>query len=94
MTEDIKLIKTPHNVIMENRSKVMITGVRDVDTFDEQTIVLVTDSGELTIRGARLHISRFNVETGEIALDGEIIALVYTNDKPQSGGGLLGRLFK
>ena len=93
MTEDIKSIKTPHNVIMENRSKVMITGVRDVDTFDDQTIVLVTDSGELTIRGARLHISRFNVETGEIAMDGEIIALVYTNDKPQSGG-LLGRLFK
>ena len=51
MTEDIKSIKTPHNVIMENRSKVMITGVRDVDTFDDQTIVLVTDSGELTIRG-------------------------------------------
>jgi len=94
MTEDIKSIKTPHNIIMENRSKVMITGVRDVDAFDEQTVVLVTDSGELTIRGAGLHISRFNVETGEIAMDGEIIALVYTNDKPQSSGSILGRLFK
>lgn len=93
MTEDIKSIKTPHNIIMENRSKIMITGVRDVDTFDEQTVVMLTDLGELSIRGSGLHISRFNVETGEIAMDGEIIALVYTNDKPQSGG-ILGRLFK
>ena len=94
MTEDIKSIKTSHNIIMENRAKVMITGVRDVDSFDEQTVVLVTDSGKLTIRGASLHISRFNVETGEIAIDGEIIALVYTNDKSQSGGSMFGRLFK
>ena len=40
-----------HNVIMEGRSKVSISGVTDVDCFDENTILIYTIMGELTIKG-------------------------------------------
>ncbi|MEG1886621.1 MAG: sporulation protein YabP [Oscillospiraceae bacterium] len=93
MPEDIK-IKTTQNVIMENRAKLMITGVRDVDSFDDQTVVMMTEMGELTIKGTNLRINKFIVETGEIAIDGEVIALVYTNDKSNSSGSIFSKLFK
>ena len=50
-------------------------------------------SGELTVRGSNLHISKLNVDTGELTMDGEIAALFY-NEEPKSGGGLFSRVFK
>ena len=40
-----------HNLILEDRSKLTLTGVTDVDCFDERMINLFTGLGELTIKG-------------------------------------------
>ena len=45
------------------------------------------------MRGGDLHISRFNVETGELNMEGRILALVYTDSQKQQGG-FFGRLFR
>ena len=88
-----RTIKLPHNIVMEDRKSLMITGVSDVDSFDDATIVVYTDMGELTVRGADLHIGKLNVETGELSITGQIIALGYTDDR-EKGGGFFSRLFK
>lgn len=49
-----------------------ITGVTDVESFDEQAVQLSTPLGELTIKGLGLHIGRIDVNTGELELEGEI----------------------
>ena len=90
--EEKRTVKLPHNIIMENRKKVMITGVSQVDSFDEQTVILDTDMGELTVKGSDLHISQLNVDTGELNINGNIYGLVYSNDNRQTG--FLARLFK
>lgn len=90
--EEKRTVKLPHNIIMENRKKVMITGISQVDSFDEQTIILDTDMGELTVKGSDLHISQLNVDTGELNITGNIYGLVYSNDNNRSG--FLARLFK
>ena len=41
----------PHNIIMEDRRRLTVTGVTDVDSFDEQTVVVYCETGELAIRG-------------------------------------------
>lgn len=92
--EEKRTIKTPHNVIMENRKSLMVTGVTDVDSFDEQTVVVYTDMGELTVRGSNLHIAKLNVDTGELSLTGTVYGLAYTDDRQRQGGGLFGRLFR
>lgn len=93
MADEKRTVKIPHNVILEDRSKLMVTGVSDVDSFDDQTVVILTEMGELTVRGGNLHISRFNQETGELNLDGNVFALVYTEDRKQQGS-FIGRLFR
>ena len=93
MVEEKKIIKLPHNVIIENRKNVMITGVNDIDSFDENVIVLFTEQGEMTIRGVNLHINKLSVDTGELTVEGLVSSIHYTDDHPSSGG-FFGRLFK
>ena len=51
MAEEKKAPAMPHNLILEDRRTLTVSGVSDVDSFDEQTVVVFTDMGELTVRG-------------------------------------------
>lgn len=86
-------IKAPHSLIVENRKTLTATGVSNVDSFDEDTIVAYTDLGELIIKGRGLHISKLNLETGEMNLTGEINSVSYT-DNQSANTGFLSKLFK
>ena len=83
-----------HNVIMENRSKVSISGVEDVDSFDEQTVVLFTSAGLLTVKGNDFHINKLNVDSGEVVLEGNIESLVYSENVGRETGGFFSKMFK
>ncbi|HEX3039778.1 MAG TPA: sporulation protein YabP [Caproiciproducens sp.] len=89
---DDKKQKVPHSLILENRRTLTATGVSNVDSFDDQTIVAYTDLGELTIRGSKLQINKLNIETGELNLNGEITSMSYSENRPASG--FFSRLFK
>ena len=93
MADEKKMMKVPHTLILENRKSLTATGVSDVDSFDEQTVVAYTEMGELTVKGRNLHISRLNVDTGELTLDGEILSMYYTDSQP-AGKGFFSKLFK
>lgn len=86
--------KMPHNIILEDRKMLSISGVEDIDSFDEQTIVLYTDYGELVIKGEGLHINKLNVDTGELSVEGNIHTLIYSDDQPKQKGGMFGKIFR
>ena len=60
------------NIILENRKKLTISGITDVDSFDEKAVCLYTQLGELTIQGSELQIDSMSVETGDMIIEGEI----------------------
>ena len=93
MMEEKKGLQMPHQLILEDRHALTVSGVSDVDSFDEMTVVVYTDMGELTVNGEGLHINRLNVETGELTLEGSIESLTYAEVHSRSGG-FFGRLFK
>lgn len=90
--EEQRTPKAPHSLILENRKTLTATGVSNVDSFDEQTVVAYTDLGELTVKGSKLHIEKLNTETGELTLSGEIISMFYAENQP--AGSFFSRLFK
>ncbi|MBW7573680.1 sporulation protein YabP [Caproiciproducens faecalis] len=92
MAEEKKSVKVPHSLILENRRALTATGVSNVDSFDEQTIVAYTDLGQLIIKGTKLQINKLNIETGELTLTGDISAMSYSEN--QLSGGFFSRLFK
>lgn len=89
-----KNIKQNQNLILENRKNLSISGITDVDSFDEKAICLYTQLGELTIQGRELHIDNMSVETGDMTITGDIWAVVYGDKERKSPLSALGRLFK
>lgn len=89
-----KNAKQNQNLILENRKNLSISGITDVDSFDEKAICLYTQLGELTIQGRELHIDNMSVETGDMTITGDIWAVVYGDKERKSPLTALGRLFK
>lgn len=71
---------TIHNLILENKEKLSITGVTDVDTFDEGKIILFTEDDTLVVEGEDLHIQKLDVANGEMIIEGRIYGVQYTGD--------------
>ncbi len=93
MQEEKKNVKLTHNLILKERKSLNVSGVLDVDSFDDSTVVAYTDMGELTVKGRDLHVSKINLDSGDLVLDGEISSLEYT-DNNQVEKGFFSRLFR
>ena len=92
--EEKPVIKKVHNIILENRKSLAVSGVSDVDSFDEQTVMLYTELGELTIHGSDLHLNQLNVETGDVSIEGNISSISYQDEPQRSQGGFMSKLFR
>ncbi|MBP0958198.1 MAG: YabP/YqfC family sporulation protein [Oscillospiraceae bacterium] len=79
---------------MENRSKVVITGVTDTDKFTENSVLLYTCMGELIIKGKGLRVTLLSVESGDMAVEGDIDSIIYGDSQVKSPLGFMGRLLK
>ncbi|HZJ78161.1 MAG TPA: sporulation protein YabP [Clostridia bacterium] len=88
-----KISAIPHNLILEDRRLLTVSGVSDVDSFDDQTVVVFTDKGELTVRGRDLHINKLSVEIGELLMEGQIVSLTYSDEQPKATG-FFGKVFR
>lgn len=82
----------PHMVILEGREKLSVSGVTDVQSFDEEQILLETVRGMMVIRGAGLHVERLQLEVGELSVLGEV-GLIEYDDSIQPRKGLFSKLF-
>lgn len=82
----------PHQLIMQERERLELTGVLDVDSFDDTVVTVYTSQGDLTVRGRGLHIHRLDVEGGSLSMEGQVDSLVYTVSAPR--GGFFSRLFR
>lgn len=81
-----------HSILLEEREKLRVTGVSDVQSFDEEQVLLETVRGMLVVRGQGLHVERLQLEAGELIIQGEVGLLEY-DDSVQPRGSLLRRLF-
>lgn len=89
-----KKTRSVHNLILENRRLLSVSGVHDVDSFDEHTVTVFTELGMLTIKGTDLHIDKFNNETEELSVSGLVNSLVYSEEEKRTASGFLQNLFR
>lgn len=81
-----------HRVELDGRERLIVSGVDDVDRFDENEIVMTTSAGTLIVTGESLHIGKLSLDGGELHVDGRIDAIAF-EDAPIGRGGFLTRLF-
>ena len=81
-----------HRLELVGREKLTVSGVEDVERFDENGIVMSTSAGVLVVTGEDLHIGKLSLDGGELHVDGRIDSVTY-EDEGRSRGGFFSRLF-
>lgn len=92
MSEDRVNFKN-QNIVIEDRNRINISGVDQVDSFNETTIVLSTVKGGLSIKGEELNISKLNLDEGSVKISGMINSLTYIS-KEGTPKNFMGKIFK
>ena len=83
------------NIFLRDRKKLMITGVHNVDSFNQECIAVDTDLGLIVVRGIDMHINKLDVEGATLDAEGEIAVIEYLDQTiPQRKGGFLSGLFR
>ena len=90
---DYNVPQTVHRLELDGRESLTVSGVEDVERFDETGIVMSTNVGTLIITGEDLHIGKLSLDGGELHVDGRIDSLTYEDRGSAGRGGLLSRLF-
>ncbi len=88
-----KLRSRAHSVHIDNRMRISVTGVLDVQSFNEQDAMLITEAGPLNIVGNGLHLTKLNLEDGQISIEGELLAMDYEPEEAEKRG-LFGKMFR
>ena len=91
MVQNDKQVK--HSISLECRSKMDISGVCEVLSFDETGAVMKTAEGELTVEGSGIKIGELNTSGGNVTLSGRIDAVYYSAETPERKRSIFGKLF-
>ena len=83
---------TIHNVIMESRKKISVSGVEDMECFDDGKVVVYTSMGIMEITGKNFHMNKLSLDTGEIVIEGDVDSVIYEQAKTASKKGFLSKL--
>ena len=75
-----------HHLILEDRENLTVSGVEEVESFDENTIVMDTAQGTLIVRGEGLHIEKLSLDGGDLKVEGMVESLTYEETRRTKGG--------
>ena len=87
----METMQLPHKLTLNERSALTMTGVTEVVSFDEAAVILKTQMGTLMIHGKGLQLKTLSLDGGQVAVDGQVNALIYEENRP--AGSILRRLF-
>ncbi len=85
-------LQLPHKLTLNARKNLTLTGVTEVVSFDDTTVVLHTELGALEIQGQELQLKTLSIDGGQVVVDGQIDAMIY--EEPRSADGFWRRLFR
>ncbi len=83
----------PHNLSIEDRKKLRANGIKDVESFDEDTVMAMLEDRKIIIKGKHLKVESFSSESGDLCVNGEIDSVNYTNELSRRAS-LLSRVLK
>ena len=92
MTNEFQMPAAGHRLELTGREHLTVSGVDDVERFDESGVIMSTSAGTLIVTGEDLHIGKLSLEGGELFVDGRIDSVSY-EDSPNRQGGFFSRLF-
>ena len=86
-----------HTVTIEDRKRIKINCVEDVERFNEEKVVVYTSMGVMIVSGFDFKVNRLSVEDGQLIIDGEVDKVEYmevADNDDRGGSGFFGKLFR
>lgn len=83
-----------HTLHLDERKKIRIGGVLEVQSFDEEGVLMETTCGLLLLRGAGLHIGKLDLDEGDVIVEGTIDSMTYSDGSLTEKHSILGKLFR
>lgn len=84
-----------HNITLEDRCRLSVTACSSVVSFNENEVILVAESGTLSIKGTNLNVEEMSKVSGDVLITGEVIdSITYSKGYRKSKEGMLRRMFK
>lgn len=75
-----------HRLELTGREHLTVSGVEDVERFDETGIIMSTAAGVLVVTGENLHIDKLSLDGGELHVDGRIDSIAYEEGEAERPG--------
>ena len=93
---DKDIVTNNHNINIENRKNINISGVKKIENFDESEFLLETNMGYLKITGTNLEIIKLDTYQGDVSIKGKINSFSYLDDgkKQEKQESVFSKLFK
>ena len=79
------------SIVVDNRKKLVINGVINIEGFDDEEVTLLINEGKINVEGSGLKIESLTKDNGEIIIMGEINGVFYSREKLSKG--LISKIF-
>ena len=86
--------KNNHSISLNMRKEMRISGVKEVNSFDENGVTLHTDCGMMNVEGSGIRVDVLDLDRGLVTLNGQIDSIFYMNDESKGKHGFLERLLR
>ena len=85
-----------HNVTISERKSIVITGVKKIDSFDNEEFLMETTMGYMVIKGEELEMIKLDTYQGNVSIKGKINSMTYMEspNKKEKDDGVFSKLFK
>lgn len=94
MDKDINNLVS-HNVTISDRKNIMISGVKKIESFDNEEFLMETNMGYVLVKGSELEIIKLDTYQGNISIKGKFNSLIYMDStKKEKDEGMFSKLFK
>lgn len=84
-----------HNITLNERKNITLTGIKKLNSFDDNEFFVDSVQGAILIKGENLELINLDTYTGKLAIKGKIDSFNYLdNNKKIKGENIVARLFK
>ena len=96
MDKEKELSNFNHSINVVERKNVLITGVKKVDSFDNEEFLVETVMGYLALKGEDLELIKLDTLAGSVTIKGHVDSFDYIEEigKKEKPGSVISRLFK
>ena len=85
-----------HVVTLSERKNIVITGVKKIESFDNEEFLMETNMGYIVLKGEDLEIVKLDTYQGNVSIKGKVNSLTYMENlsKKNKEDGVFNKLFK